>query len=259
VIRVDHAPGVVTLTLARPDRKNALTTEMVDTIVAEVEGADAGGEARVIVLRAEGSDFCSGYDLTGSLSARTTRIGHLQRSFRHGVNRMIRAFDEAQVPVVAGVRGFAAGIGNALALSADFVVASETARFWVPFTGRGFTPDSGNTYLLPRLIGLPRAKQMLLRSKVVDGATAASWGLVIACVPDAELDGAVDALAAELASAATVAVGLTRTLLHRNLEVGLTAALQNEGMYEELAVRSDDFKEGMRAFRDRRDPGYAGR
>jgi len=100
---------VVGLTLARPDRKNALTAEMVDTIIAEVEGADAGGEARVIVLRAEGGDFCSGYDLAGSDRARPTRIGHLQRSFRHGVHRMIRALDEAQLPVVdfkEGIRAF---------------------------------------------------------------------------------------------------------------------------------------------------------
>lgn len=259
MIRVDHTDGIVTLTLARAERKNALTAEMVETIVAEVEGADARGEARVVVLRAEGNDFCSGYDLGDSGTVRTARIGHLQRSFRHGVHRMIRAIDEAQVPVVASVRGWAAGIGNTLALSADFVIAADSARFWVPFAGRGFTPDSGNTYLLPRLIGLPRAKQMLMRSKVVDGRTAEAWGLVIECVPDDELDTAVDALVAELASAATVAVGLTKTLVHRNLEVGLTTALQNEGIYEELAVRSDDFKEGMRAFRDRRDPGYSGR
>ena len=256
---VTEDAGVLTLTLNRPERKNALTFEMVDGIIDSVSAADAGDAVRVVVLRAAGNDFCSGFDLGNSKrSGEKPRTGHMQRSFRHGVNRMIRLFDEIQLPIVAGVRGWAAGIGNSLALSADFVIAAESAHFWVPFVGKGFTPDSGNTYLIPRLIGLARAKQMLLRSQPVDGPTAAEWGLVAECVPDAELDKAVDALAAELASAATLAIGLTRTLVHRNLEVDLTAALQNEGMYEELAIRSDDFKEGMRSFTERRPPEYRG-
>jgi len=257
---VSDDAGVLTLTLNRPERKNALTMEIVDGIIAAVEGADAGDDTRVIVLRATGDDFCSGFDLGGSTrDGERPRTGHMQRSFRHGVHHMIRALDEAQLPVVAGVRGWAAGIGNTLALSADVVVASSTANFWVPFVAKGFTPDSGSTYLLPRLIGLARAKEMLLRAKAIDGEKAAAWGLVSECVADADLDDALDAIVAELAASATLAWGLTKTLVHRNLEVGLTAALQNEGIYEELAIRSDDFKEGLRAFKDRRPPEYRGR
>jgi 2-(1,2-epoxy-1,2-dihydrophenyl)acetyl-CoA isomerase len=100
---------------------------------------------------------------------------------------------------------------------------------------------------------------MVLRGQPIDGERAASWGLVSECVQDEDLDAAVDSVVAELAAAATVSVGLAKTLLHRNLEIGLTAALQNEGVYEELAVRSDDFKEGMRAFAEKRDPSYTGR
>lgn len=259
---------VLRITLNRAHRKNALTYDMVSGIADTVDGAGQDDVTRVIVLRANGDDFCSGVDLGQSNStsrpgaapeARTKpRVGHLQRSFIYGAHRMIRALDAVQVPVVSGVRGWAAGIGNMLALSADVVIATPSARFWVPFVTKGFTPDSGNTYLLPRLIGLTRAKEMVLRGRPVPGERAARWGLVSECVAEDELDAAVAAAVDEFAAAATVSVGLAKTLLHRNLECDLAGALQNEGVYEELAVRTDDFKEGMRSFAEKRDPRYTG-
>jgi 2-(1,2-epoxy-1,2-dihydrophenyl)acetyl-CoA isomerase len=258
---------VLRVTLDNPRRKNALTVGMIDAIADAVEAAGRDDTTRVVVLRATGDDFCTGIDLVESNpassgddpGARTKpRTGHLQRSFTYGAHRMIRALDAVQLPVVAGVRGWAAGIGNMLALSADVVIATPSAKFWVPFVTKGFTPDSGNTYLLPRLVGVIRAKEMILRGKPVDGERAAQWGLVSECVPDDALDRAVEAVVEEFAAAATVSVGLAKTLLHRNLECDLAAALQNEGIYEELAVRSDDFKEGIRSFVEKRDPRYTG-
>jgi 2-(1,2-epoxy-1,2-dihydrophenyl)acetyl-CoA isomerase len=161
--------------------------------------------------------------------------------------------------VVTAVRGWAAGLGNTLAIAGDYVIASETARFWTPFVKRGFTPDSGSTYLLPRLIGPVRAKQMLMLGRPVDGATAAEWGLVAEVVPDAELDERFESMVAEFAAAATVAVGLAKHLVHRNLELDLDHALANEGLMEEISLRSDDFKEGIKAFAERRDAGFTGR
>ena len=172
---------------------------------------------------------------------------------------MIRALHDAQLPVVAGVSGWAAGVGNTLALSADVVIADETAKFWVPFVGKGFSPDSANTYLLPRLIGLARAKEMIMRAKPVTAAVALQWGMISEVVPVGALDAAVDAVAIEFAAAATLSVGLAKTLIHRNLDHDLANAVQNEAIYEELAVRSDDFKEGMRAFMQKRSPDYTGR
>jgi len=253
---------VVRLLLNRPSRKNALTVEMIGQITRAIEAAGADDDARVIVIGANGPDFCTGVDLarTGPTDAGSRpRTGHLQRSFQQGAHRMILALDGIQLPVVAGVRGWAAGIGNMLALSADVVIATPTAKFWVPFVTRGFTPDSGNTYLLPRLVGLARAKEMVMRGKPIGGEQAARWGLISEVVPEEQLDDAVAEVTAEFAAAATVAVGLAKTLIHRNLEVSLAGALQNEGMYEEVAIRSDDFKEGMRAFAERRAPGYRGR
>jgi 2-(1,2-epoxy-1,2-dihydrophenyl)acetyl-CoA isomerase len=260
---VERRGPALVLALDRPQRKNALTAEMIVAIADAVDAASADDETRVIVLCARGADFCSGIDLVQSTGGegdtpRKPRAGHLQRSFQQGAHRMIQSLDAAQLPVVSAVRGWAAGLGNALALSADVVVASTTARFWVPFVTKGFTPDSGNTWLLPRLVGLRRAKEMVLRGKPIAGPLAAEWGLVTECVEDDMLESAVDEVVAELAAAATVAYGLARTVLHRNLELPLPAALQNEAIHEELAVRSDDFKEGMRAFAEKRDPDYSG-
>jgi len=258
---VDWADGVLTLTLDRPARKNALTKAMVSRLTAALHDVAGEDDARVVVLKSSGRDFCSGIDLAESNNPERARrkTGHLQRGLHYDAHAMIRALDALQLPVVAAVPGWAAGIGNALALSADVVVADTTARFWVPMVTRGFTPDSGNTWLLPRLVGLARAKQMILRGRPVDGPTAATWGLIADCVAPDELDDAVGSVVDEFRRAATIAVGLAKTLIHRNLDLDLASALQNEAVYEELAVRTDDFKEGIRAFRDKRAPDYEGR
>lgn len=267
-VLVTTQDGVLYLTLNRAERKNALTVSMIRSIIEQLELAAVDDRTRVVVLRAEGPDFCSGIDLIESNrrdrgsqadgGRNRPRVGHLQRGFPLGAHRMIQAIMSVQLPVVSAVRGWAAGVGNALALSADFTIAADTAKFWVPFATKGFTPDSGNSWLLPRMVGLARAKEMLMRGRPVDGPTAAAWGLVSMCVSDTELERCVDETAAELAQMPTVAVGLTKSLVHGNLESGFTAALQSEGVYEELGVRSDDFKEGMRAFAEKREPRYTG-
>ena len=252
--------AVLQLTLNNPRRKNALTGEMIETIIHEVDGATSSDAVRVITLRANGKDFCTGIDLAESNSAQERpKAGHLQRRLSQNAHRMIRLLHELQLPVVAGVSGWAAGIGNALALSADVVIADETAKFWVPFVGKGFTPDSANTYLLPRLIGIARAKEMILRSKPIGARQALEWGLIGQVVAEGELDTAVNSVADEFSNAATLAVGLAKTLIHRNLDGTFADALANEAIYEELAIRTDDFKEGIKAFMQKRPPEYTGR
>lgn len=272
-VLVDRDGHVLTLTLNRARRKNALTPEMLTTMIDAVALAGADDVTRVVVLRANGDDFCSGFELgepprstegsagdeRGGTRAAKPRAGHLQRSFQLGTNRMIELMESVQVPIVSVVRGWAAGFGNALALSADVVIATPDAKFWVPFVTRGFSPDSGNSWIIPRLVGLARAKEMVMRGKPIDGERAASWGLISQCVAEDELESAASEVIDELANAATVSVGLAKTLLHRNLDVSLSAALQTEGVYEELAIRSDDFKEGMRSFAEKRPPSFTGR
>jgi 2-(1,2-epoxy-1,2-dihydrophenyl)acetyl-CoA isomerase len=264
-IIVGREGGVTTIVLDRANRKNALTAAMIRTISATVRQASADDVTRVVVIRSNGVDFCSGIDLAesnrpkaGDSTNSRPRAGHLQRRLGDNAHEMILTMAGAQVPIVAAVRGWAAGVGNMLALSADVTIATPSARFWVPFVTKGFTPDSGNTWLLPRLVGLARAKEMVLRGTPIDGQRAAEWGLVNRCVPEGELDAAVSEVAGGFASAATVSVGLARVLLHQNLSIDLPAALRNEAIHEELAVRSDDFKEGMRAFAQKRPPEYTG-
>jgi 2-(1,2-epoxy-1,2-dihydrophenyl)acetyl-CoA isomerase len=255
------------ITLDRAEKRNAMTIAMFDAVADAVDGAVADDAVRVIALRGAGDHFCSGAEIGGNPRARDgdatpparPRTGHLQRSLRASPHRMIRTLHDAELPVVTGVQGYAAGIGMALALAGDHVVAARSATFWVPFVARGFTPDSGTTYLLPRLIGVARAKEMILRGRRVDGETAAEWGLVSEVVDGADLDDAVEAVVREFAAGPTVALGLAKRLVHENATSDLAEALEREGITEELAIRSDDFKEGMRAFAQRRDPDYTGR
>jgi len=156
------------------------------------------------------------------------------------------------------VRGWAAGLGFQLALAADFTIAAESACFWEPFLERGFSADSGATWLLPRLVGIARAKELLLLGRKLCGAEAAAWGLIYRAVPDAELEVATAALVEQLAGAATVAVGLTKQCIHRSLACGLADALQNESFALELSSRTGDFKEGLLAFKERRPARFTG-
>lgn len=233
---------------------------MVHAIADAVESAGADDVTRVIVLRGIGRDFCSGIDLVASNrrdGAGRPRTGHLQRSFQTGAHRMIEVLDRVQVPVVASVSGWAAGIGNMLALSADVVIAASSSRFWVPFVTKGFTPDSGNTWLLPRLVGLARAKEMMLRGRPIPGEKAAAWWPVSECVPDDQLEASVAAATEELASGATVSVGLAKTLLHRNLESGSPAPCRTKA-YTRARHPFRRFQGRHAGLGEKRDPSYRG-
>jgi 2-(1,2-epoxy-1,2-dihydrophenyl)acetyl-CoA isomerase len=164
-----------------------------------------------------------------------------------------------QAPVICRVQGWAAGIGFHLALAADFTVAATDARFWEPFTERGFTPDSGGSWLLPRLVGLARARELLLLGRALDGSEAAAWGVIHRSVPPADLDAETEALTERLASGPTVALGLTKWLLRAGQSETLDEQLHNEALALELSSRSEDFREGLAAFKDKRRPTFGGR
>ena len=145
---------------------------------------------------------------------RRPRVGAIQRRLPSQAHRLLPLLCTVQVPVVCAVQGWAAGIGLQIATAADFTVAADDARFWEPFSSRGFTPDSGATWLLPRAIGLARAREMLLLGREVSGTEAVEWGLVHRAVPRDDVDRVTDELVATLADGPTVALGLTKWLLH---------------------------------------------
>lgn len=260
-ISAETRDGVLRLELARPDRKNSLDPPAIRRLIASLEDAATDDALRAVLLTGIGSDFCSGADwvATNTASDRRPRTGSIQRRTTLQAHRLVELLMEIQLPVVCAVHGWAAGLGCQIALAADFTVAAESSRFWLPFTKRGFSPDSGATWLIPRLIGLARAKQMLMLGRVVTGAEAAVWGMIHQAVPDEKVDTAVEALVAEVAASASVAVGLTKRCLHRSLATGMSEAMEAEAMALELSSRSADFKEGLRAFKERRDAEFEGR
>jgi 2-(1,2-epoxy-1,2-dihydrophenyl)acetyl-CoA isomerase len=259
-LTVEKDGGILRLRLDRPGSGNSISRGVIRDFLEAFDDATAGSDVRVIALSATGKDFCTGIDLkeANQKTGERPRIGNHQRRILSGPHRLIRAFAELQLPVVVGVRGWVTGIGNSLALTSDYVVASRTAKFWTPFTGRGFTPDSASTWLIPRLVGVPRAKEMLLLARPIEAEKAERWGMIHEVVDDDALEARHEEVVQEFAHAATVSVGLAKTLLHRNLELDLDQALAAESMALEVSLRSNDFKEGIAAFMERRKPDYTG-
>jgi 2-(1,2-epoxy-1,2-dihydrophenyl)acetyl-CoA isomerase len=259
VLRDDR--GALTLRLNRPDKRNAIDDETMLELIAAIEGAGTDESVRVVVLEGVGEDFCAGADIVArnERADRKPRAGSIQRRLPTQAHRLIPLLCTVQVPVVCKVRGWAAGIGFQIALAADVTIAADDARFWEPFGARGFTPDSGATWLLPRRVGEVRARELLLLGRMLSGAEAAEWGAIHRAVPGAELDAAVGEVVDQLASGPTVALGLTKWLLNAGASAELQAQLASEAFALELSSRTDDFREGMAAFREKRAPRFEGR
>ncbi|WP_084526216.1 enoyl-CoA hydratase/isomerase family protein [Nocardia vaccinii] len=260
-VSVRREGAVLHLLIDRPATRNSLSPRMIDTLVATLTDAAGDPELRAVHLGGSGADFCSGVDWVASNNADRPRprTGDLVRRIPHTAHRVIELLHTIQLPVVCGVRGWAAGLGCNLALAADFTVAADDAVFWEPFVTRGFSPDSGSTWLLPRLIGLTRAKRMLLLGEKVSAADAAEWGLIDRCVPAGDLHETVAALLAQLAAGPTVALGLAKQALAYGQHATLGQSLHQELYDLELSCRTTDFKEGLTAFQERRTPDFQGR
>lgn len=260
-VRIATVDGVLRITLDRPSHKNSLTPASVRTIVEALEEASADDALRAVLLDASGPDFCSGADVVAANpeGGERPRVGNLQRRTAVQAHRLIDLITAIQLPVVCAVRGWAAGLGCQLALAADFTVAAETATFWEPFVARGFTPDSAATWLLPRLVGVARARELLLLGEKLSGTQAAEWGMIHRAVHDDALDDAAEGLVERLARGPTVAIGLTKSCIRSSLELPMVEAMAREALALELSARSQDFREGLAAFKERREPKFRGR
>ena len=248
------------IVLDRPDRRNSLSHQMIDDLVAILTAAAYDDSLRAVALTGAGGNFCAGADwVATNSSGQRPRTGDLVRRIPHTAHRLIELVATIQLPVVCAVRGWAVGLGCNLALAADFTVADDESVFWEPFMNRGFTPDSGATWLLPRLAGVTRAKRMLLLGEKVSGTAAADWGLIHSAVPADQVDTAADELVARLAAGPTVAIGLAKQAIVYGQHAALSQSLNQELSNLELSCRTTDFKEGLAAFRERRDPDFQGR
>jgi 2-(1,2-epoxy-1,2-dihydrophenyl)acetyl-CoA isomerase len=259
-LRVERIGPVVRLRLDRPERRNAVTDGMVEALIGTIEAAGSDESIRVIALTGAGENFCSGFDLgQRGGGGETPRAGSTQRRMRWQVNRLIPTMLETQTPIVTAARGWAIGLGLNMLLASDFAVVADDARLRAPFATMGFTPDSGGSWLIPRFAGIARAKELIMLGREISGVQAADWGMVHQAVPAAQIDTTAEGLVDELASSATVAVGLSKLLIHRGLSVDLERHLADEALAIEVSSRSDDFHEHTSARRERRDPKFEGR
>jgi 2-(1,2-epoxy-1,2-dihydrophenyl)acetyl-CoA isomerase len=265
VIRYELGPDhVARITLDRPEAKNALTVEMRDDIVAAVRRSRADDDVRAVLITGSGDAFCAGMDLRASTVTNAGQPGFDPRgtseALRIGVQTFIRELWELDKPTVAAVNGTAVGPGAHLALACDFVLVHEGTRFVWSFAKWGLVVDAGGAYLLPRLVGLPRAKAMVMLGEGAKGAEAVTMGLAYRCLAGAdELAAAADELAVRLAAGPTRSLGLSKQLLNSTFETGLTTSLDREAHAQAMAATSSEMVEGMAAFRERRDPNFARR
>jgi 2-(1,2-epoxy-1,2-dihydrophenyl)acetyl-CoA isomerase len=267
LIRWEVADGVARATINSPDQGNALAADMRDRLADRIIEASADLHVRAVVLRGTGDrHFCTGAALGGPQPAGPARpddaperaLGEPARLIRTGWQRLVGSILDCEKPVIAAVNGTAAGGGMQLALACDLVVMADTAKFIEVFVRRGIMPDAGGCYLLPRLVGLHRAKELLLLGDDCPAAEAERIGLVNRVVPAAELDATVDELANKFCALPTKAVTLTKRLANRSFESSREQSFDDEAFFQELIVATGDSQEGMAAFRERRAPDFKG-
>lgn len=259
-LRVDRRDGVVTVTLCRPAKMNAINGRMWRELVAVFDEVEDSPDDRVLVLTGEGNGFCSGADLTDTDNGENLAggVGGSLRQMRV-VGRAALRLHELHIPTIAAVNGVAAGAGCNLALGCDLVVASDRARFSEIFAKRGLSLDFGGSWLLPRLIGLHKAKELAFLADVIDAAEAERLGLVNRIVPHAELGEVVAQLAARLAALPPVQVSVTKRLLNQSFSVSMAEALEFEDVAQVMNFQSADTAEAMVAFVAKREPKFTGR
>ncbi|MEU1368512.1 enoyl-CoA hydratase-related protein [Streptomyces sp. NPDC005803] len=250
--------GVSWITLNRPEAMNAVTWDQRERVITLLAGASADPAVRAVVLTATGRGFCAGADLRGAPSAGDRVPGDVARTIRLGAQRLIAAVLDCEKPVLAAVNGTAAGIGAHLAFACDLVLAAESAKFIEVFVRRGLVPDGGGAYLLPRLIGPQRAKELMFFGDALPAAEAERLGLVNRTVPDEELAATARAWAQRLAEGPTRALALTKQLVNASLDADRATAFAAEAMAQEINMTTRDANEGVASFVERRAPKYRG-
>jgi 2-(1,2-epoxy-1,2-dihydrophenyl)acetyl-CoA isomerase len=244
-----------------------MTSAMRDQVSQWIQDASADLRVRVVVITAAGDKaFCTGADLRGGRPDPQQRpadappdvMGDVARTIRNGWQRLVGSILDCEKPVIAGVNGTAAGGGMHLALACDLVVAAEESTFIEVFIRRGIAPDGGGAWLLARLIGLQKAKELLFFGDDVPAVEAYRLGLVNRVVPRAELTATLQELATRLASGPTKAIGVAKWLTNRSLDVDRATAFDDEAMAQELLTHTQDAREGMASFVERRPPTFKG-
>jgi len=257
-LTVERAANVATLTLNRPDAYNALNLPLGRELFAASLELDEDPDVRCIVITGSGRAFCAGGDVKDFVD-NLGRIGvHIKEltTYLHGaISRLCRS----DKPVIVAVNGIAAGGGFSLALSGDLVVAAESAKFTMAYSKIAASPDGSSSYFLPRLVGLRRAMELYFTNRVLTAREAVEWGMVTRAVPDAELKGAVDALARELAQGPSKSFGIAKRLLHQSTWESLETQMELEAQGIAACGHTEDFRAGVTAFAAKQTPTFRGR
>ncbi len=252
--------AIATLTLNRPDRLNALGDTLRDDLHDAVLRASGDGEVRVMVITGAGKGFCSGGDVKAMNEAKESRTERpILDKVAPGRDRTLLAMRDAPQPIIAAVNGAAAGAGMNLALGCDIRLASTAARFGETFVKRGLHPDWGGTYFLPRVVGMAKAAEMIFTGDMIDAAEALRLGFVSALHAPEELMPATYDLARRIAAGPPVAIRLAKRALYHNLDTDLRGGLEFETFAQNICFETEDAREGIRAFVDKRPPQFKGR
>jgi enoyl-CoA hydratase/carnithine racemase len=254
--------AVARITLARPKQMNAYTTRLCEEVVRALEIYLRDDTLRVLILTGEGRGFCAGGDVSGADEANAalmkSQLSHA-REMRDGMHRVIQSLHRLDKPVIAMINGPAVAGGLALALSCDFRIAADTAKLGDTSGRFGLLPDEGGAWLFPRAMGLDRALRMTMLAETYDATTAQELGLVTEVVPTAELEARTMAFARKLAARAPLAVRLAKAMMVRGLTQTLDQSLGDAALSVMVSNPSQDVREGVKAFFERREPKFEGR
>ena len=254
-VRLEKDGALAILTLDRPDRLNAMADPMWDALHGHLVTIAADDAIRAVILTGAGRAFCSGGDVTGM--AKSDVVSGRARSQRR--HRTVLALYNLEKPVIAAVRGPVYGIGNALALACDIVIASDTTKFSMAFKKVGVVPDGGAIFFLTQNLGIARAKELVFTARVVPAAEALALGLVARMVADDKLEAEARALAIEMAESATYALALAKKMFHSMYVPTLEQLLELETLASGAARLTHDHREGVEAFKEKRPPRFLGK
>lgn len=249
--------GIARVTLSRPKELNALDTVMFRELIGLLEQIGQDDAVRVVLLTGAERAFCAGGDLHEMKAGFEGNYGFLKHM--ELASQFTAALAELPKPVIAAINGAATGAGMNVALSADIAIASEKAKFSEIFGNVGLVPDVGGTYLLPRVVGRAKAKEIIFTYRMITAGEALELGIVNRVVSADELERTVNELAERIAKGPTLAFALGKKIINRSFEIDLQTALEMEGMAQALAGNSIDHKEGVAAFFDRRKPNFVGK
>lgn len=265
-LRVERRGSAIWVTLDRAEARNAMTGPMMEALRDAVVIADRDASVSVVAIRGTGEAFCAGADLVslnapdadpaGDGPGSASPFARLRHGMRTGSSETVRTIWTSDVPVVAGVNGSAAGMGTYLALASDVVVMHRDATLREVFLQRGLAPDTGAAWLLPRLVGLPRARRLLFFGGALSAAEAEQMGLVAFTADAADFDDTLEQVVEHLASGPSFAQKMTKRLLNRGAMEAFGHSLDYESLAQELVIRHSDFEEGIAAWLERRPPRF---